>query len=209
MDGIRWAAEMANARWRRSCGDWPAWSVWPSRGACAPSRVRRPGCGTGLSAEPPTCPLCRCSGGSVQSTHFSDDRFRRDASVAIKQVWIEQSDGHTIVSEAGLEDSYIVVPTAPPTSNGAINLQSDGQLQLSAAALLFALNDRYEPRTINVWAVDDQQAEPRQRSRIRHAISSSGQDYAKLRIRNDLVGIQDNDVVSRGRQKTRSVDMPV
>jgi hypothetical protein len=120
-------------------------------------------------------------------------------------VLIIETDWVTEVAEAGGTDNYALALNTPPVGAVLIELQTDGQTEIStndgvtfqrSAVLAFSSTT---PVTITVRAVDDVSVEPSpHRSRISHTIVATGDpvQYPTDTPPADLIArVQDNDLV--------------
>lgn len=120
-----------------------------------------------------------------------------DVSVTITDndtpsVLISETDGNTLVSEAGATDSYSIVLSTIPSSDVIIQFTSGSELN-PIANLTFTPSNWNTVQIVNVSAVDDSVAEGLQTVSISHSASSSDTDYNGIAINDVNMSIQDND----------------
>ncbi|MEG4630834.1 SBBP repeat-containing protein [Microcoleus sp. AR_TQ3_B6] len=97
--------------------------------------------------------------------------------IIVPQVKIVESGGITNVAESGTTDTYTVVLTSQPTSNVAIALNTNSQMQ-PIAGISFTPTNWFVPQTVTVSAVDDAVAETSPHtSPIAHTAISTDTNY--------------------------------
>jgi len=125
----------------------------------------------------------------------------RDGSVryfvnASPGVTITQSGGGTAVAEGGAGDSYPVMLNSAPTANVTITLNTtNGQVNASAATLVFTSTNWNVPQTVTVSATNDTVGEGAHTGVIGHAVSSADAGYNGLVVAPVRVVITDNDLL--------------
>ncbi len=113
---------------------------------------------------------------------------------------IVESGGSTTVSEIGVDDTYQIALSQPPTANVTITLvNTENQLVAVDDAhpgrdyLVFTPTNWNVPQTVRVSAVDDERVEIFHRSSILHVSSSNDPVYDSVGIRRVIANIIDND----------------
>ncbi len=117
---------------------------------------------------------------------------------------IIETGGSTTVSETGVDDTYQLVLTQPPTANVTVSLDvtvgsADDQITAVDAAnpthnyLVFTPANWDVPQTVLVSALDDNTPENFHRSSVRHVSSSADPDYQGVGMPRTTVNIIDND----------------
>ena len=102
-------------------------------------------------------------------------------------------DGPLSVEEGGAGASYAVSLGARPEADVRVSLLADADLEISPAELTFTTSDWNAPRTVAVSAVDDDDREGRQTTRIRHLAESADPSYDGILAPKLTVDIADND----------------
>ncbi|BAZ10924.1 hypothetical protein NIES4071_27480 [Calothrix sp. NIES-4071] len=113
-------------------------------------------------------------------------------------VTFTQTNGSTIVTEAGNSDTYTLVLRTQPTADVTITLAPGNQITSDKTTLTFTTVNWNTPQTITVNAVNDTTPEGNHNSTITHSITSTDGNYNSLTLPNINVAIQDNDVEIRG-----------
>jgi hypothetical protein len=108
-------------------------------------------------------------------------------------VTLIQSNETTLVSEAGLTDSYAVVLDSQPTAAVTITLTPDDQATLDKTTLIFTPTNWDQAQTVTVTAIDDSMVEADHSSTLRHTITSDDAQYAAWAIADLIASITDND----------------
>jgi Domain of unknown function (DUF4347)/Malectin domain/Glucose / Sorbosone dehydrogenase/IPT/TIG domain len=110
------------------------------------------------------------------------------------QVIFQETNGQTVVSEAGATDTYSVVLNTQPSADVIINVGVDSQINTNKAALTFTTVNWNVPQSVTVSAVDDTLKEGTHFSNITHTITSADLNYSSLNLTGLPVTVQDNDV---------------
>lgn len=110
------------------------------------------------------------------------------------QVWINETDGGSSVSEDGTTDTYDVVLGSPPSGDVTITIDAGGQLETSPISLIFTSSNWNVPQTVTVSAVDDTAEEGNHSGTITHSVSSSDPAYNGIGAAQITVSIEDNDL---------------
>ncbi|HLP87949.1 MAG TPA: DUF4114 domain-containing protein [Nostocaceae cyanobacterium] len=113
-------------------------------------------------------------------------------------VIITETNGSTIVTEGGINDSYTVVLGEQPTANVTININSSTQLLSSTNRLVFTPLNWNVPRTVTVAAVNDTVVEGPHTGLIQFTVTSPDVNYNNLPVNPITVTINDNDIGTPG-----------
>ena len=114
-------------------------------------------------------------------------------------VIVTESDGSTVVVEAGATDTFDVVLQGTPTANVNVTLTpSNSEIDLGNGAgnpvvLVFSPMDAGTPNTVTVTAIDDAAIEGPHSSDIAFSVTSTDGDFDGLTIDPVSVSIQDDD----------------
>lgn len=109
-------------------------------------------------------------------------------------VRIIPSGGSTLISEAGLADTYDIVLSQAPTSDVTISITPDAQSTVSSSSVTFTSGSWNVPQTITVNAVDDAATERNHTSTITHGnVVSADPAFSGLRVPWLIASITDND----------------
>jgi|GEM_PF-659675 len=131
-------------------------------------------------------------------------------------VRISQTDGSTVVSEAGHTDTYLVWLLFPPTDNVTVTITvaSAGEPPLAqlavdtgagpaeSAELVFTPDNWDVPQVVTVSAVDDDVLEYVHTSTISHSVSSVDGGYDGIAVDDLVVTIEDDECGAWGYQET-------
>ncbi|MEA5624985.1 malectin domain-containing carbohydrate-binding protein [Nostoc sp. UHCC 0251] len=112
------------------------------------------------------------------------------------QVIFQETNGQTVVSEAGATDTYSVVLNTQPSADVTIKIGVDSQINTSKIALTFTSANWNIPQTVTVSAVNDILQEGTHFSSITHTVTSTDSSYSSLNLTALPVTVQDNDVVA-------------
>ncbi len=114
-------------------------------------------------------------------------------------VQILPTDGDTIVTEGGPQDSYEIVLTARPISNVNIDLALDSsQLTSNTSRVIFTPANWNLPQVVQVQAIDDALTEDTALSTISHVVSSGDSNFDGLDAADLDVVVVDNDLSNGG-----------
>ena len=113
---------------------------------------------------------------------------------------IVQSDGSTVVAEAGIGDSYTFALTEAPQSDVTLTVTPDDQLDLGSGpavpvTLTFTPTDALIPQSIHVAAFDDSDPEGTHTGTIVHSLSSADDDFNGRTVPSLVVTIEDDEPV--------------
>ncbi len=120
------------------------------------------------------------------------------AGATTPRVTLAQTEGNTIVTEGGAEDSYSLVLTTQPTADVVIDLTVGAEITADKTSITFTPDNWDTPQTIIVNAVDDTDPEGEHSSSISHSITSDDPDYNLLTLQDIDVTINDNDAEIKG-----------
>ena len=129
----------------------------------------------------------------TEAVHRPEIYVRRDLNEDPHQLIIRETDGGTQVAEGGVTDSYAMLLTSEPTFDVVVTLQSNHQIEVSPATIVFTPDNWYLSQTVMIRAIDDGTTERRQFGRIRHSIASLDQKYDGIAPSILNVSIIDND----------------
>jgi len=113
---------------------------------------------------------------------------------------ITESNGSTTVTEGGSGDSYTLALSTKPASDVRIDINSGSQVVITPASLTFTPANWDQTQSVNVSAVDDNQAEGSHNVLISHAVNSSDPVYNVLAPVTLQVTIIDNDQSHSGNE---------
>ena len=123
--------------------------------------------------------------GSVVTTVTDND---------IVGVTVTESGGTTVLTEAGVTDTYTLVLSSQPTSTVTLTISNtDSQVSLSTSSIYFTSTTWNQAQTITVTAVNDSVAQGTHTGTITHSASSPGSNYHGISINNVVATITDND----------------
>jgi len=111
---------------------------------------------------------------------------------------VSETDGNTIVTEAGATDSISIALTTIPTDNVLVTLTPDDQIDLGngpgiAISRIVLPGNAFNPLNIIVQANDDTVKEDEHEGRISITTTSNDSAYNQLLVDDLLVNISDND----------------
>lgn len=117
---------------------------------------------------------------------------------------VVETGGATTVSETGVDDTYEIMLTKPPTENVTVTLKTDSavsptQVIARDAAnpandfLVFTPANWFVPQTVVVSAIDDGTQENFHRSSVRHISSSADPNYEGVGMPRVIVNVIDDD----------------
>lgn len=109
-----------------------------------------------------------------------------------------ETDNETIVSEAGIMDSYGLMLDEIPDEPVTILLTPTPALAVTPDMLVFTGDNWNIPQYIEIQAINDDQKQPTliYDAEISHAVYSNGLDYDQIHVENLHVSVIDNDEVS-------------
>lgn len=115
-------------------------------------------------------------------------------------VTIYHSASRVDVAEGGQTDSYQIALDTFPTDDVLVTVDPDDQTDLGAGAgvaivLTFTSANGIVPQTVNVTAVDDNDAEGDHTSTITHTAASLDSNYNGIVIGNVVANVVDNEVI--------------
>lgn len=150
-----------------------------------------------------------CDANSIDGSGAGDPAFKNGFAGYVKvfitdneapDVRISETDGSTIVSEAGDVDSYLVWLLFPPTDPVTITITADEQATVdtgagpgASATLVFTANNWDQPQVVTVAAIDDDVLEQVHTAAISHAVSSLDGGYDGLEVDDLIVTIEDDE----------------
>jgi len=105
---------------------------------------------------------------------------------------LEETEGSTVVSEAGTTDTYQIVLRARPSSNVTVTVAHDGRTLTNPASLTFTNSNWNTPQTVTVSAVDNLIIQGAQTSVLTHAVSSDDPTFDGLSVELGVL-VLDND----------------
>ena len=112
------------------------------------------------------------------------------------QVIFQETNGQTIVSEAGVSDTYSVILNTQPSADVTINVGVNSQITTNKTALTFTSANWNIPQAVTVSAIDDTLQEGTQFTSITHTVTSADSSYSNLNLTALPITVQDNDVVT-------------
>jgi len=112
------------------------------------------------------------------------------------QIIFQETNGQTIVSEAGVSDTYSVILNTQPSADVTINVGVNSQITTNKTALTFTSANWNIPQTVTVSAIDDTLQEGTQFTSITHTVTSADSSYSNLNLTALPITVQDNDVVT-------------
>lgn len=105
---------------------------------------------------------------------------------------LEETEGSTVVSEAGATDTYRVVLGAQPSSHVTVTIANDGRTLTNVPSLTFTDSNWDTPQTVTVSAVDNPIIEGAQTSVLTHAVASGDPTFDGLSVELGVL-VLDND----------------
>jgi len=106
-------------------------------------------------------------------------------------VTIVQSDGTTLVVEAGATDSYTVVLTSEPTADVTVTLSGGTQVTVAPSPLTFTSLNWNTAQTVTVTAVDDSVVEGIHAGAVSSVVTSTDLNYNAMVVADVAVSITD------------------
>ena len=112
---------------------------------------------------------------------------------------ILETDGATVVSEAGLTDTYSLRLSSQPLDTVTVDLSASGGAAVDTSALSFDASNWNLPQTVTVSATENSviDAGGFRSASIRHRVSSADAGYAALPAAELLVRVDDDDSAVR------------
>ncbi|MBN2512793.1 MAG: lamin tail domain-containing protein [Sedimentisphaerales bacterium] len=105
---------------------------------------------------------------------------------------LEETEESTVVSEAGVADTYQIVLRARPSSNVTVTVTHDGRTLTHPTSLTFTDSNWNTPQTVTVSAVDNLIIEGAQTSVLTHAVSSGDPTFDGFSVELGVL-VLDND----------------
>lgn len=124
----------------------------------------------------------------VYDTELSESQIRGLAF----PISLEETDGSTVVSEAGATDTYQIVFGAQPSSNVTVTIANDGRTQTDVPSVTFTNLNWDTPQTVTVSAVDNPIIEGAQTAVLNHTVSSSDPTFDGISVELEVL-VLDND----------------
>ncbi|SKB12493.1 conserved hypothetical protein [Planktothrix sp. PCC 11201] len=141
---------------------------------------------------------------SITHTAISSDKNYNGINISSVAVEITDNDppptilisSPTLgVTEGGNSNTYQISLTAKPTAPVTIDFETGDPLQ-PISAITFDVNNWNTPQTVTVTAVDDNITESEFTTPIRHRITTTDPQYAKVTLPDVVTRITDNDTAS-------------
>ncbi|MBN1125358.1 MAG: hypothetical protein JXA82_10145 [Sedimentisphaerales bacterium] len=158
-----------------------------------------------------------CDANSIDGSGAGDPAFKNGFAGYVEvhitdneapDVRISETDGSTVVSEAGDMDTYLVWLLFPPTDPVTVTIMADEQVTVdtgagpgSSATLIFTQNNWDQPQVVTVGAIQDDVLEYVHTGTISHAVSSFDGGYDGLEVDDLIVTIEDDECGAWGFQE--------
>lgn len=129
---------------------------------------------------------------------FVNSTSQTVTSGIVRVIWaggvsLSQTDGSTLVAEAGDTDTYVVVLTSAPATDVVVNIDPGSQLAVDSTRLTFTTVNWNVPQTVTISAIDDAITNGDRLVLISNSVTSADANFNNAALTELLVTIIDDD----------------